>query len=219
MPDHRNIDRPEWQALWQQYEPVTTPLRAAGLPCDIDTCGGQTVIYVDLPDGTHLVIADEDALPNLLEHVTGWNIQRNHRDNPTFFEPAFFDSMPGGEHEKHGADIVPMLAAVAHHLKSLTDPNTQAAGTKLGEILLANAQRFTVNVLGVTAQHAAHGQVTSGPFSSHEAAVSVHSWQTHLLEESGWQQVHTQGDPDWPLTVWHRHGVLAVVFVGRLPLL
>jgi len=218
LPDHGRIGRPEWQALWRQYEAVTTPLRMVGLVCDIETCGGQTVIYVDLPDGTHLVIHDHDALPDRLEQVTGWHIKRGHHDNPNF-DALVFDSTEGGEHEKHGADIVSMLAAIALHLKSLPDADTQSAGTKLGEVLLASAQRFAISFVGVNSQHAAHGRPISGPFDSHHEAVKEYGWQTHLLEEAGWQAVHEQGGTDWPLTVWTRRDVLQVVFMTRLPLL
>ncbi|MCX4858306.1 hypothetical protein OG426_30555 [Streptomyces canus] len=218
LPDHGRVGRPEWQALWRQYEAVTTPLRMVGLVCDIETCGGQTVIYVDLPDGTHLVIADHDALPDQLEQVTGWCIKRGHHDNPNF-DALVFDSTEGGEHEKHGADIVSMFAAIALHLKSLPDGDTQSAGTKLGEVLLASAERFAVTVTGVTSQHAAHGRDICGPFDSHREAVKEYGWQTHLLEEAGWKTLHEQGGTEWPLTVWQRRGVVVLVFVSRLPLL
>lgn len=218
FPDHGSVGRPEWQAQWMQYQPVTTPLRAVGLACDIEPCGGQTVIYTDLPDGTHLVIADHDTLPDRLEQVTGWHVRRDHRDNPTHDGPVY-DSTEGGEHEMHGADIVTMLAAIALHLKSLTDADTQSAGAKLGELLLATAQRFAVSFLGVDSQHAGHGQVITGPFDSHAEAVKEYGWQTHLLEEGGWQKTHEQGSDDWPLTVWQRRDVLQVVFVSRQPLL
>ncbi|MCT9003511.1 hypothetical protein [Streptomyces rhizosphaerihabitans] len=218
LPDHGRVGRPEWQALWMQYEPVTTPLRAAGLVCDIETCGGQTVIYADLPDGTHLVIADHDALPDRLEQVTGWHVRRSHHDNPTYDGPVF-DSTEGGEYEKHGADIVTMHAAIALHLKSLIDADTQSAGAKLGQLLLATVQRFAVSFVGVDSQHASRGRVIAGPFDSHAEAVKEYGWQTHLLEEGGWQMVHEQGDTDWPLAVWRRRDVLQVVFVSRQPLL
>ncbi|MFF3516139.1 hypothetical protein [Streptomyces sp. NPDC002573] len=218
LPDHGRTDRPEWQALWRQYEPVTTPLRMAGLVCDVETCGGQTHLTVDLPDGTHLVIADQDALPDRLEQVTGWIVQRSHHDNPTF-DALVFDSTEGGEHDKHGADIVTMLAAVALHLKSLPDADTQSAGTKLGELLMASAQRFAVSFVGVDSQHVGKGRIITGPFDTHAEAVKDYGWQTHLLEEDGWKPVHEQGGNDWPVTVWHRRDVLQVVFVSRLSLL
>lgn len=217
MPDHDRVNRPEWQALWRQYEPVTTPLRMVGLPCDVETCGGQTVIYVDLPDGTHLVLADEDALPDRLEQVTGWRIVRGHHDNPNF-DALIFDSTEGGEHEKHGADIVSMLAAIALYLKSLPHADTQAAGNRLGKLLMASAQRFTVSFLGVNAQHVAHGRPLGGPFDSQHEAVKEYGWQTHFLREDGWQLIHEQGGTEWPLTVWQRRGVLQVVFLSSLPL-
>ncbi|MEU6318072.1 hypothetical protein [Streptomyces sp. NPDC047009] len=218
LPDHGRVGRPEWLALWMQYEPVTMPLRTAGLVCDVETCGGQTHLTVDLPDGTHLVIADDDALPDRLEQVTGWHVRRAHHDNPTV-DGLVYDSTEGGEHAKYGADIITMLAAIALHLKSLPDADTQAAGAGLGELLLATAQRFAVSFVGVNSQHVAHGRVISGPFDSQGEAVKEYGWQTHLLEEHGWQLVHEQGGTDWPLTVWKRRDVLQTVFVSRQPLL
>lgn len=218
MPDHGRVNRPEWQALWRQYEPVTTPLRMAGLVCDIDPCGGETNLYVDLPDGAHLAIHDHDALPDRLEQVTGWIIQRGHRDNPTY-DALVYDSTEDGEHAKHGADIVTMLAAVALHLKTLTDPATRAAGTKLGELLLATTERYAVSFLGVNSQHTAHGRPISGPFDNQAEAIKEYGWQTHLLEDADWRLVHEQGGTEWPMTVWQRRDVLQVLFVSRQPLL
>ncbi|MGW4140008.1 hypothetical protein ACWELV_24875 [Streptomyces mirabilis] len=218
LPDHGRASRPEWQALWMQYEPVTTPLRMVGLVCDIETCGDQTVIYVNLPDGTHLVIADADGLPDRLEQVTGWRIGRSHHDNPNF-DALVFDSTEGGEHEGQGADVISMLAAVALHLKTLPDVDTQATGTKLGKVLLASGQRFAVAVTGVNSQHAAYSRMISAPVGSQPEAVKAYSRQTHLLEEDGWKAVHEQGGADWPLTVWQRRDVVVLVFVTRLLLL
>jgi hypothetical protein len=215
LPDHGRVGRPEWQALWQQYEPVTTPLRVAGLACDVDTCGGQTVILVDLPDGTYLVIASDDALPDRLEQVTGWRVTRSHRDNPNF-DALVFDSTDGGEHEGLHADIISLLAAVALYLKSLSDVDTQTVGTKIGEILMASAHRFAVAVTGVNSQHASQSAVFSGPFASHHETVKQYGWQTHLLEEGDWKKVHEQGGTEWPLTVWKRRDAVLLVFVTRL---
>ncbi|MFJ3248435.1 hypothetical protein [Streptomyces sp. NPDC086782] len=218
MPDHRRVDRPKWQALWRQYEPVTTPLRAAGLVCDVETCGGQTVIYANLPDGTHLAIGcGNDHLPDRLQDVTGWIITRDHHDNPNYAGLAY-DSTDGGEHAPHGADIVSMLAAVALYLDTLTDPDTRAAGERLGQALLATAQRFAVSFTGVDAQHATKSGHLSGPFDRQAEALKEYGWQTHLLQEGGWDLVHEQGGDEWPLTVWRRVGAVQVVFVARLPL-
>ncbi|WP_073947588.1 hypothetical protein [Streptomyces kebangsaanensis] len=218
MPDHRRVDRPEWQALWRQYEPVTTPLRAAGLVCDVDTCGGQTVIYANLPDGTHLAIGcGNDCLPDRLQDVTGWIITRGHDDNPNY-DGLAYNSSEGGEHAQHGADIISMLAATALYLGTLPDPDTRQAGDRLGKALLATAQRFAVSFTGVDAQHATKSGHLCGPFDSQAQTVKEYGWQTHLLQESGWDLVHEQGGDDRPLTVWRRAGAVQVVFVSRLPL-
>jgi hypothetical protein len=111
MPDHGRTDRPEWRRLWVQYKPVTTPLRACGLPCDVETSGGQTVIYVDLPDGSHLVISDKHELPDQFTHVKGWQVTWQHPDNPTVYAEVY-DSTEDGDQETHGAAVEPMLSAV-----------------------------------------------------------------------------------------------------------
>ncbi|WP_327349638.1 hypothetical protein OG772_20360 [Streptomyces sp. NBC_01321] len=154
MPDHGRVNRPEWQALWLQYEAVTTPLRAAGLVCDIETCGGETVIYVNLPDGTHLVIADDHSLPDRLADVTGWRIVRSHEDNPNF-DGLLYDSTAEGEHAQLAAEVRSMLAAIALYLRDLRDADTVAAGQALGESLLEPRQCWCVINHPVTEQQRA----------------------------------------------------------------
>lgn len=115
MPDHRRVDRPEWQALWHAYSDVTTPLRALGLTCDIETCGGNTLIMVDLPDGTHLLISDYDSLPDHRSQVTGWMVSQGTDQDPlrgTVYNNPFYDSTENGEHHAYGADLGSMLRAV-----------------------------------------------------------------------------------------------------------
>ena len=213
MPDHGRVSRPEWQALWLQYEAITTPLRAAGLACDIETCGGQTVIYANLPDGSHLVIADDHDLPDRLADVTGWRVTRGHKDNPTV-EGLAYDSTTDGEYSKYGADIAGMLAAIAIFMHHLRDVDTQAAARVLGKSLLRTL--YAVNVVRVCSQHASTGQIISDPFDTRQKAVEEYGSQTNQLEQDGWRKVHEQGGSDWPLTVWQRDEVVALVFVIRL---
>lgn len=214
MPDHRLVDRPEWQSLWLQYEAVTTPLRAAGLPCDIDTCGGQTVITVDLPDGSYLVIASVDALPNRFCDVTGWTLVRSHEDNPTI-GGLVYDSTEDGEYAQRGADVAPLHAAIALHLTTLPDADTQTAGEALHAVLEDSRALFSVTTVGVNSQHVATKRLMSGPFDNHVEAVKEYGWQTHLLETDGWSQVHESGGTQWPVTVWQRQDVVQTVFVSR----
>lgn len=214
MPDHDRVNHPAWQALWLQYEAVTTPLRAAGLACDIEPCGGQTVIYVNLPDGTHLVIADADALPDRVADVTGWHVTRGHEDNPAV-DGLVYDSTQDGDAAPHGAAIPPMLAAIAIHLNAARDIDTQAAGLVLAEALLSTPALYAVSYLGVSSRHTAAGRLTSEPFDSHQQAVKEYGFQTHQLQQDGWQMVHEQGGTQWPVTAWQRHEVLQVVFVTR----
>lgn len=215
MPDHGRVNRPEWQALWMQYEAVTTPLRSAGLPCDIETCGGQTVITVELPDGSHLAIADADALPNRLADVTGWRVVRAHHDNPTIGGPVY-DSTEDGEYAQHGADIAQMLAALAIHLVTLPDEDTKTRGQVLGDLLSATPDLYSVMSVGVGSQHYATKRLISGPIEGYGPAMKEYGWQTHLLEGDGWKQVHESGGTTWPVTVWERRGVIQTVFLARI---
>lgn len=210
MPDHGRVNRPEWQALWRQYETVTTPLRAAGLACDIETCGGETVIYVNLPDGTHLVVADEHSLPNRLGDVTGWRILRSHEDNPNF-DALIYDSTTEGEHGRYAAGVGSMLAAIAMYLKDLRDADTKTAGQVLGESLVNPSQLYGIAYLGVCPEHAADGRIVA--FDTHLEAVKEYGVRTHQLDQDGWQLIHEQGGTEWPLTVWHRRLVVRTVFV------
>lgn len=216
MPDHRRVDRPEWQSLWVQYEAVTTPLRAAGLPCDIETCGNQTVITVDLPDGSHLVIASDDSLPDHLANVTGWLVTRAHEDNPTI-DGIAYNSTEDGEATENGADIAPMLTAIVTHLANVPDVNAQNAGWALREALAGTRDLFNVTSMGVSSQHAPTRRILTGPLDSHSEAVKEYGWQTQFLEEDGWTKVHESGGTQWPVTVWQRRDVVQTVFVARLP--
>lgn len=36
LPNHRNVGERWWQELWRRHTHITTPLRARGLPCDIE---------------------------------------------------------------------------------------------------------------------------------------------------------------------------------------
>nr|WTB35217.1 hypothetical protein OG781_42310 [Streptomyces sp. NBC_00830] len=215
MPDHGRVNRPEWQALWLQYEAVTTPLRAAGLACDIDTCGGQNVMYVDLPDGSHLVIADDHDLPDRLDDVTGWRVTRGHHDNPTVSGLAY-DSTAEGEHSKYGADIARMLAAVALFMHQVHDVDTQTAGQVLGESVLRTTQLYAVEFLGVASRHTPAGRILCGPFETHHEAVKEYGWTTHELEKAGWRKVHEQGGTEWPVTAWQRDQAVQLIFVSRV---
>jgi len=129
MPDHRRVDRPEWQALWRAYEPVTTPLRAMGLPVDIETCGGQTIILADLPDGSHLLISDADALPNHLSEVEGWAVSHGREDpyGGTHYTMPFYDSTPDGAQQTAGPEIGPMLVAVTEWVRGEYPAGTATA--------------------------------------------------------------------------------------------
>ncbi|MFC1415411.1 hypothetical protein [Streptacidiphilus cavernicola] len=111
MPDHGRVGRPDWQSIWDDYEPVTTTLRTLGLPVDIETCGGENHITVDLPNGSHLLIVGHYSLPNRIGAVPGWRVMLADDDNPTV-DDTVYDSTPDGEHSSNGPLANAMLAAV-----------------------------------------------------------------------------------------------------------
>lgn len=57
LPDHRNVHTPWWQELWSRHAHVITPLRARGLPCDIEFGLSAYIVRVSLPDDSYLVIS------------------------------------------------------------------------------------------------------------------------------------------------------------------
>ncbi|MFF3493757.1 hypothetical protein ACFYWS_20660 [Streptomyces sp. NPDC002795] len=213
-PDHGRTSRPEWQSLWAEFESVTTPLRAAGLVCDIETCGGNTVITVDLPDGSHLLLHDEDGLPDRLNDVTGWMASRGHGDNPTFDE-AFYDSTESGEQARFGGDVAPLLEAIAAYLTVRPDDGTRDAGRTLSAVLKATERVRRVTSFTVTPQHTPLRRGLGDSIDGHTEAVKEYGWQTYLLGEAGWECVHQQGGDQWPISVWKRREALQVVFLQR----
>ncbi|GAA3371156.1 hypothetical protein GCM10020367_20680 [Streptomyces sannanensis] len=118
MPDHGRVNDPLWQLLWTRYSRVITPLRRFGLPTDIETCGGEFVIYADLPDGTHLTLASEHSLAMDPDANNGWVLSRDHRDNPTVHE-VLYDSSDAGPDHTNGLDRGPLLGAVLELLDRL----------------------------------------------------------------------------------------------------
>ncbi|REE61465.1 hypothetical protein BX257_4044 [Streptomyces sp. 3212.3] len=190
---------------------MTNPLRMAGLACDIEDGNGR-VIYVNLPDGSHLVIGAADELPATLDEVTGWTVTRGHEDNPNF-DALVYDSTPDGEHSHHAADIRALLSALAMYLLGLPDDENRASGRHLGDIVMRTKPALSIVTIGVNGQHTPTRRVLSGPFEGTAEAVKDYGWHTHLLQDDGWELAHEQGGEEWPLTVWHRHQQVLVVFL------
>jgi hypothetical protein len=139
FPDHGRVNDPLWQHLWATYSDVITPLRAAGLVTDMETCGGENHIRVELGDGTFLTIAGRDALPvdryaaetGDDAELNGWSVMRLHEENPDYFA-RIYDSTDDGPAEANGTAVTPMLTAIAQHLAGSKHPNIHAAGQALG---------------------------------------------------------------------------------------
>ena len=118
MPNHNRTGDPAWKALFDLYEPLITPLRRRGLVTDVDNRGATTVIYADLPDGSHLTIGTENGLPSSFDAVSDWTVTRDSVGNPTI-HTLVYDSSPYGDHADAGALLAPLLVAIDAHLTAL----------------------------------------------------------------------------------------------------
>lgn len=202
MPVHGNTYDPLWLTLWHEYEPVITALRQIPLVTDIETCGGEFGIRAHLTDGSHLWIGSEECLPIDSAALEGYHVRRAHHDIPTIDEPVY-DSTEGGEQEKNGNNIVPLIQAVAAFV----------AERKLA---LPVVDLFQVQIYGVGAGHAATSADLTGPFTDRQAAVKEYGYVVEGFIEKGWERLHEQGGTDWPLTIWKLDGETATLFVGHL---
>ncbi|MFE0207387.1 hypothetical protein [Streptomyces sp. NPDC058985] len=63
LPDHRNVGERWWQELWRRHTHITTPLRARGLPCDIEFGMSAYIVRVSLPDDSYLTISPPQEPP------------------------------------------------------------------------------------------------------------------------------------------------------------
>lgn len=161
-PDHGRINDPLWQRLWGTYSDVITPLRAAGLDTDMEMCGGEFHIQVELGDGTYLTVAGQDALPvdrnastENGPELNGWSVMRLHREDGNYFV-RIYDSTDDGSEHANGTTVPPMLAAIAHHLTACDHPGIHASGQALAIYL---AEPFASGRREDIAQHLGHANV------------------------------------------------------------
>ncbi|WP_274558014.1 hypothetical protein [Streptomyces spiramyceticus] len=199
MPDHNNTNDPLWLKLWHAYEPVITPLRRLPLVANVEAAGGEFGITVDLADGSHLWIASVTDLPLDPTELEGFQVVRQHQDNPTFHE-VVYDSTQDGDQATNGNHVAPMLLAITAYV----------AERKLAPTL---RDCMSVCLMGVTAHHRPEHRVLCLALTDRHEAVKQYGYETHALSENDWQCIHEQGGTDWPLTVWKRGDAVRTVYL------
>jgi hypothetical protein len=244
FPNHGRTSRPLWQHLWATYSDVINPLRDMGLPTDVETCGGENFIWVELPDGSHLSISATEALPVDRDELTGWHVGHMLRDDRPGFTGLVYDSTEDGLNAANGADVAPLMAAITAHLDAYStrpaapDEVVELISTLLGitdvsspqpppgldvVTLVASPESATdpqpdpqleVVALVTDLRKTTLDQFVSGPYEHSREALKEYGWRTHCLAEEGWQLLFERGGTELPLTVWHRPWQLQVVVVN-----
>ena len=127
LPDHRDVNMPWWQELWRRHAHITTPLRARGLPCDIEFGLSAYIVRVSLPDDSYLIISppQEPSSDHPPGDPEGWIATREHPDDQTLFE-VLYDSAPSvnpgaRQHPevRHGGSAQPLIDVIDHRLAQL----------------------------------------------------------------------------------------------------
>ncbi len=196
MPNHRHTDDPDWLRLFTAYNHIIEPLRQRGFVTDFETCGGAYYIHAELPDGSHLQIATDDALPTNPHDVKGWQVCRQHDDNPTVRDLVYDSTFTG-------ADLLnrqlrsPLFAAIDAYLvtRGLTEPwrrTSQPAVLRFQHINAEGTPRTP--------------QLT--PFVDRDSAVGEYPKHHQGLYESGWHRIYAHPSNTWPQSVWMRGDAL-----------
>ncbi|MFF7947889.1 hypothetical protein [Streptomyces griseorubiginosus] len=127
LPDHRDVNMPWWQELWRRHAHITTPLRARGLPCDIEFGLSAYIVRVSLPDNSYLIISppQEPSSDHPPGDPEGWIATREHPDDQTLFE-VLYDSAPSDDpgacqrpEARHGGSAQPLIDTIDHRLAQL----------------------------------------------------------------------------------------------------
>ncbi|MCX5395630.1 hypothetical protein [Streptomyces sp. NBC_00102] len=127
LPDHRDVNTPWWQELWRRHAHITTPLRACGLPCDIEFGLSAYIVRASLPDNSYLIIGPPQEPPSDRPpgDPEGWIATRQHPDDQTLFE-VLYDSSPTDDpgarprpEARHGGNVQPLVEAVYQRLAQL----------------------------------------------------------------------------------------------------
>ncbi|MER6082958.1 hypothetical protein [Streptomyces sp. NPDC001833] len=127
LPDHRDVNAPWWQELWRRHAYITTPLRARGLPCDIEFGLSAYIVRVALPDDNYLIISPPQEPPSARPpgDPEGWIVTREDPDGQSLFE-VLYDSTPSDDpgaaqrpEAGHGGSAQPLVEAIDHRLRQL----------------------------------------------------------------------------------------------------
>ncbi|MEU8919533.1 hypothetical protein AB0D10_01180 [Kitasatospora sp. NPDC048545] len=187
LPHHNRTNDPAWKAMYDVYEPLITPMRRRQLVTDIGDCGGSTVIYAQLPDGTHLTITtgNEGSLPSSIDSVTSWLVTHNSDDNPTV-DYVVYDSVavPNNVYAFAGALIAPLLLAIDAFLEARKMPGAPADHPAVVTVT-------TVHETGPA------GFATTRPFEHGHAAAEKHATIVDALAADGLHIAHHTGFFPW----------------------
>ncbi|MEW2079103.1 hypothetical protein AB0941_36940 [Streptomyces sp. NPDC013433] len=127
LPDHRDVNMSWWQELWHRHAHITTPLRARGLPCDIEFGLSAHIVRVSLPDDSYLIISppQEPSSDHPPGDPEGWIATREHPYDQTLFE-VLYDSAPSDNpgarrrpEARHGGSAQPLIEAIDLRLAQL----------------------------------------------------------------------------------------------------
>ncbi|MFJ4800829.1 hypothetical protein [Streptomyces murinus] len=128
LPDHGDVNMPWWQELWRRHAHITTPLRARGLPCDIEFGLSAYIVRVSLPDDSYLIIGppQEPSSDRPPGDPEGWIVTRERISDRTPLFEHIYDSAPpaypGGLEQpetRHSGSAQPLIEAIDHHLARL----------------------------------------------------------------------------------------------------
>lgn len=97
------------------YAQVLLAFTGLGLPAQLEPdAGSGWRIWLDLPDGTQLMVGAPQDLPARLTDVPGWSVvHRSVAGHPT---NLVYHSAPGGPHATHGADHAALLTIVGEYV-------------------------------------------------------------------------------------------------------
>ncbi|MYS55157.1 hypothetical protein GTW46_34770 [Streptomyces sp. SID6013] len=127
LPDHQDVQTRWWQELWRGHTHITTPLRARGLPCDIEFGLSAYIVRVTLPDDSYLIISPPQDPPSDRRpgDPEGWIVTREDPDDERLFE-VVYDSLPSEDpgagprpEARHGGSAEPLIEALDHRLAQL----------------------------------------------------------------------------------------------------
>ncbi|MER5642032.1 hypothetical protein ABT095_34485 [Kitasatospora sp. NPDC002227] len=201
MPDHRRVDDPDWLRLFNAYGHIIRPLRERGLVTDFEVCGGNNLIEVALPDGSHLVIASDEDLPSDPSQVKGWHVRRHHDDNPTISDVIYDSTLTGSD-------------CLNRQLRS---PLFAAIDGYLGVRGLTESWRSTIQPAVVKRQHITDDGTprtpSLRPYVGREYATHAYTVEHESAYKEGWHRIWAHPSRDWPRSMWRRGDSLLLLGV------